>query len=88
MFHVRGVLKVFLGRVPNCDIFYKCMFFRQSKFEANRGKMTLGGRGACSPGKFWNPSLNMMHFVRTFSIYACYLRSEVDPETFGEEMFK
>ena len=35
MFHVRGVFKVILGKAPNRGIFYKRMFFRQSKFEAN-----------------------------------------------------
>ena len=38
MFHVRGVFKIFLRRAPNCYIFYKRMFFRQSKFEANSRK--------------------------------------------------
>ena len=29
------VFEVFLGRAPNCDIFYERMFFRLSKFETN-----------------------------------------------------
>ena len=51
MFHVRGIFKVFLERAPNCDIFYKRMFFGRINLKQNEEKITLGGSDACSPGK-------------------------------------
>ena len=49
MLHVRSVFKVFLGRAPNCDIFYKRIYVLPA--EQIEEKTVLGGPEACSPGK-------------------------------------
>ena len=64
MFQVRGVSKVFLGRAPNCDIFYKRMFLRQSKFEAYWGKN--GSRG--SRGMLSRKIFEIFHGAMNFSV--------------------
>ena len=63
IFHVRGAFKVFLGRAPNRDIFYKHMFFRQSKFEANSEKNGSEGSGGMLSRKIFN----ILHGVWPFS---------------------
>ena len=64
MLHVKGVFKVFLGRAPNCVIFYKRMFFRQSKFEANRGKNGSRGFG----GMLYRKNFEFLHGVTAFLV--------------------
>ena len=61
MFDVRGVFKVFLGRAPNRSIFYKCMCFRQSKFEANGGKNGSRGHAPPAPPEI---CLNFLNFFK------------------------
>ena len=66
MFHVRSVFKVFLGRAPNCDIFYKCVVFRQSKFEAIWEKNGFRESGGMLSRKIFEIMHGIMAFLVVF----------------------
>ena len=54
MFHVRSVFKVFLGKAPNCDIFYKCVwFFGGVNLKQIEEKTALESPGALSRNRKW-----------------------------------